>query len=126
MLFTFALFVLVLGACAAPAMGQGITAGYTLYVNFFYPLHFLYNIQVTVRDQTGAVLAHGASPDGSMIVIPVRTENPTLALTVTASGYASGPLSYYMASPPYWTVSGYSTIPVEVIGGDYWIVVNLS
>lgn len=26
---------------AVPAMVQGITVGYTVYVNFFYPLHFL-------------------------------------------------------------------------------------
>ena len=116
----------ILGICVAPTMGQGVTAGYTLYVSFFYPWHFLYNIQVTVEDQSGAVVARGLSPDGSMVIIPIRTENTTIALTTFASGYASGPLAYYLANPGYYAVSGHSTVPVEEIGGDYWITVVLT
>ena len=120
------LSAVALGTCVAPAMGQGVTTGYTLYVNFFYPLCFLYNIQVTVYDQAGRVVGTGFSPDGSMILIPVRTENPSIALTTIASGYAAGPYANYVTSPTYWHVSGHSIVPVETIGGDYWITVNLS
>jgi hypothetical protein len=107
-------------------MAQGVTVGYTVSVGFFYPLCFLYNLKVTIYDQNGNVLATGTSPDGSMIILPVRTESTTISLTATASGYASGPLTYYLANQPYWPVSGKSTIPVQSIGGDYWITVLLS
>jgi hypothetical protein len=107
-------------------MGQGVTAGYTVYVSFFYPLCFLYNLQVTIYDQTGSVVGTGMSPDGSMIIIPVRTETATISLTATASGYASGPLTNYIANPPFWPVSGNATVPVQVTGGDYWMTVGLS
>jgi len=117
--------LVVLGYCV-PTMGQGVTAGYTLYVSFFYPIHYLYNLQVTVRDQTGTVVGRGMSPDGGMVIIPVRTEIATVSLSVTASGYSSGPLTNYVATPVYYLVSGTSTIPVQSIGGDYWITVNLS
>jgi hypothetical protein len=59
-----------------------------------------------------------------MIVIPVRTESTTISLTGTASGYASGPLTYYEANPAFWPVAGKSTIPVEVTGGDYWMTID--
>ena len=124
--FTVALALLVLGGCVAPIMAQGVTVGYTVSVGFFYPLCFLYNLRVTIYDQNGKVLATGTSPDGSMIIIPVRTENTPILLTATASGYASGPLTNYFANQPYWPVSGRSTIPVQATGGDYWITVLLS
>ena len=116
----------VIGICVAPTMGQGVTTGYTLYVSFFYPLHFLYNLQVTIYDQSGTVIGHGFSADGSMIVIPVRTEAVTISLTATASGYASGPLANYLPTPGFSAVAGKSTIPVEEIGGDYWMTVVLT
>lgn len=116
----------ILGCCVVPSMGQGVTEGYTLYVSFFYPLNFLYNLQVTVRDQTGRVVGVGLSPDGSMIIIPVRTESPIIWLSAYASGYASGPLTNYVANSPFWVVAGTSTVPVEITGGNYWITINLS
>jgi len=123
---TVALAVVLVGCCVAPSMGQGVTEGFTLYVTFFYPLHFLYNLQVTIHDQTGRIVGAGFSPDGSMIIIPVRTETPIIFLSAYALGYASGPLTNYVANPHFWVVAGASTIPVEIIGGDYWITINLA
>jgi hypothetical protein len=119
------LSIVVLGFCAIPAMGQGVTAGYTLYVNFFYPYHFLYNLRVTIRDQAGRVLGNGLSVDGGMIIVPARTETTTTSLSATASGYASDPLTSYEANPSFWPVFGRSIIPVQVTGGDYWITIDL-
>jgi len=118
-------FVL-LGCFVVPSMGQGVTDGYTVHVSFFYPLHFLYNLQVTIHDQTGRVVGVGFSPDGSMVIIPVRTETPIIWLSAYALGYASGPLTNYVANPQFWVVAGRSTVPVQIIGGDYWITINLS
>lgn len=122
---TAVLVFAVFGLLAGPVMGQGVTAGFTVYVNFFYPLHFMYNLQVTIYDQAGRVVGSGMSPDGSSIVIPVRTESPVIALTASALGYASGPLTNYVANPHYWVVAGRSTVPVELTGGDYWITIVL-
>lgn len=123
---TLMLAFVLLGLCVAPTMGQGVTEGYTLYVTFFYPLHFVYNLQVTIQDQTGRVVGRGFSPDGQMITIPVRTESPIVWISASASGYASGPLTNYVVNPGFWVVGGTSVIPVEIIGGDYWITINLS
>jgi hypothetical protein len=125
--FAFAalLSIVVLGCCV-PTIGQGVTAGYTLYVSFFYPFNFLYNLHVTVRDQTGGVVGSGMSPDGSLLTIPIRTEGTTISLSVSVSGYASGPLTDWVVNPNFWPVFGKSTIPVESIGGDYWVTVNIS
>jgi hypothetical protein len=120
------LTLVVLGSCVVPSMGQGVTAGYTLYVSFFYPLHFLYNLQVTIRDQTGRVVGTGMSSDGSMLIIPVRTESPIIWLSAYALGYASGPLTNYVVNPQFWVVAGRSVTPVAITGGDYWITINLS
>jgi len=126
-IFTIALSVLLIACCMGSVAGQGVTTGYTVSVSFFYPFHFLYNLQVTIRDQAGRVLGTGISYDGSMVIIPVRTETTTISLSATASGEASGPLTcYYPASPSFWPVSGMSTIPVQSDGGSYWITVNLS
>jgi len=126
-MFTLALSVLLIGCCMGSVAGQGVTAGYTLYVTFFYPLHFMYNLQVTIRDQTGRVIGSGISYDGSMVIIPARTETPTNFLTATVSGYGSGPLTYYYAaSVSIWPIHGSSTVPVRCDGGDYWITVNMS
>jgi hypothetical protein len=119
------LAVVILGCSVAPAIGQGVTAGYTLYVNFFYPFHFLYNLRATIRDQSGRRLGSALSVDGSMIVVPLRTETPTTSLSVTVSGYASDPLTYYEANPSFWPIFGQSTIPVYLSGGDFWITVAL-
>jgi len=121
-----ALAFVLFGCCIVPSMGQGVTAGFTLYVRFFYPIHWLYNLQVTIYDQTGKIVGTGFSPDGSLVVIPVRTEHPTNWLSASALGYASDPLTVIEASPRFWVVGGTSTIPVENIGGDYWVVIQLS
>ncbi len=126
-IYMITLSLLLIGVCLGGVAGQGVTTGYTVYVSFFYPFHFLYNLHVTVSDQSGRVVGQGTSYDGSMLIIPVRTESPTIALTASASGYASGPLTYYyVTSPAYWPISGTSTMPVQSNGGDYWITVNLS
>ena len=126
-IFTIVLSILLIGCCFGSVAGQGVTAGYTVYVTFFYPLHFLYNLQVTIRDQTGRIVGTGISYDGSMVIIPVRTETTTISLTASVSGYASGPLTYYYpASPGFWPIQGSSTLPVQSDGGDSWITVNLS
>jgi hypothetical protein len=123
---TILLSLVILGCAVVPAMGQGVTAGYTLFVRFFFPLPFLYNIRVTVGDQAGRIVGNGFSSDGRLIIIPVRTETATISLTVTASGIASaGPLTDYLANPAFWPVSGRSTIPVQVTGGDYWVTIVL-
>jgi hypothetical protein len=118
--------ILIVASCLAPIAAQGVTAGFTMQVNFFYPFHFLYNIQVTIRDQTGRVLATATSPDGSMIIVPIRTETPIYSLTASAGGYASDFLTNWEANPHFWAISGTSTIPVETIGGNYWITIILS
>jgi hypothetical protein len=124
-LLMFPLMALIIASCVTPIAAQGVTAGFTVYVNFLYPLHVLYNLQVTVRDQTGRVVATAISPDGSMVIIPIRTETSIYSLTASASGYASGPLTYWVASPRFWRIGGTSTIPVQTIGGDYWITIRL-
>lgn len=125
--YMIALSILLIGVCLGGVAVQGVTVGYTVYVSFFYPFRVLYNLHVTVTDQSGRVVGQGTSYDGSMLIIPVRTESPMIALTASASGYASGPLTYYyMTSPAYWPISGTSTVPVQSNGGDYWITVTLS
>ena len=125
-LLTLPLMALIIASCVAPIAAQGVTAGFTAYVNFFYPFHALYNLQVTIRDQTGRVVATAISPDGSMVIIPIRTETPIYSLTASASGYGSDPLTYWEANPSFWRIGGTSTIPVQTIGGDYWITIGLS
>ena len=125
-LITLPLVALIIASCIAPIAAQGVTAGFTVYLTFFYPYRSLYNLHVTVRDQTGRIVATATSPDGSMVVIPIRTETSIYWLTASASGYASEPLAYYFANPSFWRIAGTSTIPVETIGGDYWMTITLS
>ncbi len=125
-MFALAASLLLIGSSVGFVAGQGVTVGYTVYVSFFYPFHVLYNLQVTIRDQKGLVVGTGISYDGSMAIIAVRTETPTMSLTATVSGYASGPLTYYVTNPTFSGVQGASTLPVQSNGGDYWITVNLS
>jgi len=125
-LFTLPLVALIIASCIAPIAAQGVTTGFTVYVTFFYPLHSLYNLQVTVRDQTGRTVAKAISPDGSMVMIPIRTETPIYSLTASAGGYAGEPLTYWLANPSFWRVGGTSTIPVQTVGGDYWMTIRLS
>jgi hypothetical protein len=124
--FAVLLTLVFLGSAVAPAVGQGVTTGYTVYVTFFYPLHFLYNLQVTIRDDSNRVVGTGMSVDGSMVIIPVRTETATFWLSAYALGYASGPLTNYIVNSPFWVVAGRSVVPVEITGGDYWITINLN
>ena len=122
---TVVLAAVLVMSCMAPLMAQRVTVGFTAYVSFFYPFHFLYNLQITVQDQTGRIVGRGMSSDGSMVIIPMRTNTSIISLTVSASGYASGPFTYWVTNPRFWPVSGISTIPVQSTGGDYWITVNL-
>ncbi|HUK49951.1 MAG TPA: hypothetical protein VLV18_02850, partial [Terriglobales bacterium] len=123
-LLELSLLILVIGTCLVPIAARGVTEGFVVHLSFFYPLRFLYNIQVTIRDQTGRVVATATSPDGSAILVPIRTETPIYWLTASANGFASGPLTNYEANPTFWHISGSSTIPVETIGGDYWMTIN--
>ena len=125
-LIMLALCALLVGCSFAPVVAQGATTGFTVYITFFYPFHFLYNIRVTIYDQNGRIVATGLSPDGSMIIVPLRTETQIISLTAAASGYASGPFASYQASPSFGVVAGSSTVPVQINGGDYWVTVNLS
>jgi len=137
LILTVLLTFVVLGCSVAPSMGQGVTTGYTLYVTFFYPVNFLWNLHVTIQDQTGRVVGTGMSSDGSMLIIPVRSERPTNWLSAYALGYASEPLTDWVANPHFWIVQGRSVIPVmsactlyTTFSGscstDYWITITLS
>jgi len=137
LVLTLVLAFVVLGCSVAPSMAQGVTTGYTVYVTFFYPIHFLWNLHVTIQDQTGRVVGTGFSSDGSMLIIPVRTERPTNWLSAYALGYASEPLTNWVANPHFWVVEGRSVIPVMstcalytaasgACSTDYWITITLS
>lgn len=132
---TLAFAVLIIGSCSSSVMGQGVTTGFAIHVGFVYPYFALYNMQVTVNDQTGRIIATGLSPDGSELIIGARTEAPTYAVTVRASGYASYgyyPYPYWYAfhpltsGNPFWKVNGISTISVQTTGGDYWVTVLMT
>jgi hypothetical protein len=134
-LVALAFAALIIGSCSAPVMGQGVTTGFAIHVGFVYPYFALYNLQVTVNDQTGRIIATGISPDGSELIVGARTETPTYAVTVRASGYASyGPYPYpysYISYPitssnPFWKISGINTIIVQTTGGDYWVTVLMT
>ena len=125
-LLKLSLLVFVIGTCMVPIAAQGVTEGFVVHLTFFYPIHFLYNVQVTIRDQTGRVMATANSPDGSGILVPIRTETPIYWLTASAGGYASDPLTGYEANPAFWRIFGSSTIPVQTVGGDYWMTINFA
>ena len=108
---------LIVGFCVAPVMAQGFTASYVVYVDFFHPYCNLSNVQVTLDDQTGRVVATGYSPDGSEIAITYRTTAPTNSLTVRASGQES--IGSYT-----WSASGISIVNIGS-GSDYWIWVKM-
>ena len=126
---------LIIGCCTAPVMAQGITTGFAIHVGFVYPFCALYNMQVTLNDQTGRIIGTGMSPDGSEIIIGVRSENPISSVTVRVSGFASFgsyPYPYWYvfypigASNPFWPLSGISTTIVQTTGGDYWVTVLMT
>jgi len=125
---------LIIGCCTAPVMAQGVTTGFAIHVGFVYPFCALYNMQVTLNDQTGRIIGTGMSPDGSEIIIGVRTETPIYSVTVRVSGYASFgsyPLDWWVLYPigvsnPFWPLSGTSTTIVQTTGGDYWVTVVMS
>jgi hypothetical protein len=129
------LMALIIGCCTAPVMAQGVTTGFAIHVGFVYTNFALYNMQVTLNDQTGRIIGTGMSPDGSEIIIGVRTETPIYLVTVRASGFASFgsypyPYSYWFypigVSNPYWPLSGISTTIVQTTGGDYWVTVLMA
>lgn len=129
-----ALSIIMIGTCMVPVMAQGVTSGYMVHVDFVYPFCWLFNLQVSFSDQTGRVIGTGVSLDGSELIIPLRTESPTVTLTARAVGYASLGSSYFWAlravTPPYpgsdyyWQITGVSTILVQntsALRSDYWI-----
>ena len=119
-LITVLLSTLIVGSFIVPAMAQGVTTGYTVQVTFFYPcVCTLTNIQVIASDQTGKPVAKALSPDGSMLLVMFRTENPAYWLIVSASGDAS--FSYYRP----WSVHGFSVVAVQIIGGYYYATIYL-
>jgi len=131
-----ALSTIMIGICIVPVMGQGVTTGYTVHVDFVYPFCWLYNVQVSFSDQTGRVIGTGVSLDGSELIIPLRVETPTLTLTARAVGYASLGSGYYWplrvispvypGSDYYWQITGASTIIVQNTSGDYWITLVMA
>ena len=134
-LITSVFVALIIGCCTAPVMAQGVTTGFAIHVGFVYPYFALYNMQVTLNDQTGRIVATGTSPDGSEIIIGIRSETPIYSVTVRVSGYASFgsypyPYSYVFypiaTSNLFWKLSGISTTIVATIGGDYWVTVLMS
>jgi hypothetical protein len=126
-------------------MAQGVTVGFIVHIRFIYgcsatcPFAALYpfypwlsggyglsNMQVTLNDQTGRIVATGMSADGSEILVPVRTETPIYSLTARAYGYASA------GQYSFWTVNGISTIIVQTVGlyepdyvNHYWITIRM-
>ena len=130
-----ALAALIMGSFSIPIKAQGVTAGFVVHVGFVYPYLAMYNMQVTVNDQSGRVLGSGISPDGSELIVGVRTENPTYALTVRVEGYASFgyyPYPYWAifypitSANPFWKIGGINTFAVQLTGGDYWTTVIMS
>jgi hypothetical protein len=110
----------IVGSFVVPVMAQGTTIGYTAQVRFFYPCFCtLQNMRVTLSDQTGRVLATALSPDGSMVMMPVRLERPAYSLTASVSGYA------IIGQYSMWRVGGVNTLSVQTTGGEYPIIVFL-
>ena len=112
---------LMIGSVVVPVMAQwGVTAGYTLQVNFFYPcVCTLTNVKVVVSDQSGKVVATAISPDGSMLIITFRTNTPEDWLAASATGYGS--FSYNLP----WLIRGSSIITVQYNGGYYYATIYL-
>ena len=131
------LSTLIIGSFIAPVMAQGVTTGFILHVTFLYPYCNLSNMQLTLNDQTGRIIGTGMSPDGSEVIIPIRTETAIYSVTVRAFGYASiDPYHYWTGVYHSWPISGISTITLQTIGGvvttpnyrsssDYWVTIQL-
>ena len=103
------LSVIMIGSFIAPVFAQGgVTAGFTVQVNFYYVcVCSLQNVKVVLSDQTGKVVATSVSPDGSMLVITFRVNTPEYWLLLNAMGYAS--FSYNQP----WSVRGSAIIGVQ-------------
>jgi hypothetical protein len=113
-----ALAMLIIGSSITPLMAQAAPMAYNVHVDFFSPSCSLSNLQVTLNDQTGRVVASTVIPDAYEVTLTYRTGTPTNSLTATAFGQAS------VGSYKTWSVSGSSTIAVGT-GGDYWITIQL-
>ena len=117
----FALSTLMIASMLIPVMAQGVTVGYTIQVEFYSRcICYLSNMQITVSDQSGRVIASGASPDGRMAIIPFRTVTPTQWIIVHTSGYAN--IAYYRI----WQVSGLSIVPVNTAVDYYYVTIKVS
>ena len=116
-LTTLVASTLIVGLSVAPVMAQGAIVSYVVYVDFFHPLCNLSDVQVTLDDPTGRVVATGYSPDGSIIAIIYRTTTPPNSLTVRASGQDS--IGSYA-----WSASGISMVKIGP-ESDYWVWVKM-
>ena len=111
----------MIGSMLVPVMAQGVTSGYTIQVEFYSRcICYLSNMQITISDQSGRVIASGVSPDGRMVIIPFRMVTPTQWVTVHTSGYAS--IAFYRI----WQISGLSMIPVNTAVDYYYVTVKVS
>ena len=108
---------LAIGSSITPTIAQESPVTYNVHVGFFYPYCSLSNLQITLGDQTGRIVATTQIPDAFEITLTYAAPTPTSSLTVTVVAQASG--SYYAGS-----VSGSRTIAVGS-GGDYWTTVQL-
>ena len=113
-----ALAVLVIGTSFTPLLAQETPVVYTIHVNIICLACPLTNVQVTLNDETGRVVAERIIPTPFEITLTYSTTIPVNSLTVYASGLAS--FGSYSAR----LVSGSSIVTVGY-GGDYWTAVLL-
>ena len=109
---------LVIGLSITPIIAQESPVTYNVHVGFFYAYCSLSNLQITLGDQTGRIVAATQIPDAFEVTLTYAAPTPTSSLTVTVVAQASIG-SYYAGS-----VSGSRTIAVGS-GGNYWTVVQL-
>jgi len=108
---------IIVGFCIAPVMAQDLTVHYVVYVDFFHTYCNLSDVQVTVDDQLGHVVATGYSPDGSEIAIVYQTTTHPNFLTVRASGLES-------LGPYFWLTKGISIVNLGA-DSNYWVWVKM-
>lgn len=112
------LAALVIGSSITPSIAQESAVTYNVHIDFFYAFCCPSNLQITLDDQTGRIVAVTQIPDPYEVTLTYRTTTPTSFLTVTVVAQANIG-SYYAGS-----VSGSRTIAVGS-GGDYWTIVQL-
>ena len=113
-----AVALLAISSCFTPLMAQQDTVIYNIHIDIICLACPLSNIQVTLNDSSGRVVAERTIPDIFEITLTYTTTIPVSLLTVHASGVAS------IGSYSSRLVSGSSVVPVGY-GGDYWTAVQL-